>query len=185
MRAESDWLTLQRDCTATTVPWGERVELSTGGEIRVIQQLGGSATVETAMGMLLRVDAEDLDALGLDRPADPTDNPNRDPDAPFTLDSVYAALDEVYDPEIPLSIVELGLVYRCEAEVDDAGLRTVEIDMTMTAPGCGMGEVLQTDAARAVAAVPGVDRVEVNLVWEPRWSMQHMSDAARLQLGLL
>lgn len=154
MNADGAWVTLRRDCAATTVPWGERVELSTGGEVQVTQQLGGSVTVQTAMGMLLRVDAEDLDALGLEPLADPTHTSDSDPDAPFTLESVYAALDEVYDPEIPLSIVELGLVYRCEAEVDDAGLRHVEIDMTMTAPGCGMGEVLQIDAARAVARCP-------------------------------
>ncbi len=185
MTSTSDgWLLLARDCPATTVPWGERVALSEGGEVQVVQQLGRSVTVRTRMGMLLRVDAEDADALGLDAPAEPLGGAGNVP-VDFELSHVYDALGGVYDPEIPVSIVELGLVYRCEAHVDADGHRKVEIDMTMTAPGCGMGDVLQADAARAVAAVPGVDEVEVNLVWSPPWSIQHMSDAARLELGLL
>jgi metal-sulfur cluster biosynthetic enzyme len=91
----------------------------------------------------------------------------------------------VYDPEIPVSIVDLGLVYRCDERLDDDGTRRIEIDMSMTAPGCGMGDILRADAARAVLAVPGVDDVEVELVWDPPWTIHRMSEAARLELGLL
>lgn len=173
--------TLTRDCPATTVPYGESVTLDAGGEIQVVQQLGGSITVRTELGLLLRIDGADADALGLEPPRapDPTTEGN------FDIAQVMAALDTIYDPEIPISIVELGLVYRCEAIDQPDGTRRVEIDMTMTAPGCGMGDVLSVDATKAVAAIPGVDAVEVTLVWDPPWSMHRISEAARLQLGLL
>lgn len=172
---------LTRDCTATTVPYGDAVTLDAGGEVQVVQQLGGSITVRTELGLLLRVAGTDADALGLEPPSAP------DPvvDASFDIAQVMAVLDTIYDPEIPISIVELGLVYRCEALDQPDGTRRVEIDMTMTAPGCGMGDVLSVDATRAVAALPGVDDVEVTLVWDPPWSMHRISEAARLQLGIL
>jgi metal-sulfur cluster biosynthetic enzyme len=102
----------------------------------------------------------------------------------FELASVVDALQQVYDPEIPVSIVELGLVYRCEERLD-GGRRTIEIDMSMTAPGCGMGDLLRQAAERAVREVPGVDDVVVELVWDPPWTTARISEAARLQLGLL
>jgi metal-sulfur cluster biosynthetic enzyme len=108
-----------------------------------------------------------------------------EPSGPFDMSLVLDALGQVYDPEIPVSIVELGLVYRCEEVTGPLGTRRIEIDMSMTAPGCGMGDILRHDAADAVSAVPGVDDVEVNLVWDPPWTMHRMSEAARLQLGLL
>jgi probable FeS assembly SUF system protein SufT len=173
--------TLTRDCPATTVPYGESVTLDAGGEVRVVQQLGGSITVRTELGLLLRVAGADADALGLEPPSAPDPTADRD----FDIAQVEAVLDTIYDPEIPISIVELGLVYRCEAIEQPDGTRRIEIDMTMTAPGCGMGDVLSVDATNAVAALPGVDDVEVTLVWDPPWSMQRVSEAARLQLGLL
>ena len=177
-----DGIVLQRDCTATTVPYGERVELTAGGEVAIVQQLGGSITVQTQMGTLLRVDGADADALGLEVQADATGPTEA---AAFDISHVLDALQSVYDPEIPVSIVELGLVYRCEEHEGPDGRRRVEIDMTMTAPGCGMGDVLRGDAIRVAQAVPGVDDVEVNLVWDPPWSIHRMSEATRLQLGLL
>ena len=104
---------------------------------------------------------------------------------PFEISHVLDALHEIYDPEIPVSIVELGLVFRCEEIQCPDGTRRIEIDMSMTAPGCGMGDILRADALRAVQAVPGVDEVDVTLVWTPPWSVDRMSEAARLQLGLL
>lgn len=170
---------LRRDCPATTVPYGEQVELTQGGLVTIVQRLGGSVTVRTPMGSLLRIDGEDLDALGLS----PTvDTPAKN--GPFSLDHVTAALHTVFDPEIPVSIVELGLVYRCEEVLTSDG-RRIEIDMTMTAPGCGMGDVLRDDVLRAVGALSGVDTVEVTLVWDPPWNLDFISPAARLQLGLL
>lgn len=175
-------ITLLRDCMATTVPAGELVLLNEGGEVEIVQQLGGSITVRTAVGSLLRIDAADADALGLEPPEDAVPAPA---DGPFDMSQVLAALDQVYDPEIPVSIVELGLVYRCEELPGPLGTRRIEIDLSMTAPGCGMGDVLRADAARVVSAVPGVDDVEVELVWDPPWTIDRMSEAARLQLGLL
>ena len=176
---------LRRDCMATTVPAGQVVLLAEGGEVAVVQQLGASITVRTELGSLLRLDATDADALGLEPPDEDGALAAAGEGGPFELDRVLAALDQVYDPEIPVSIVELGLVYRCEEVPDLLGSRRIEIDMSMTAPGCGMGDVLRGEAARAVLAVSGVDAVEVNLVWDPPWTIHRMSEAARLQLGLL
>jgi metal-sulfur cluster biosynthetic enzyme len=101
------------------------------------------------------------------------------------MSDVVAALQNVYDPEIPVSVVELGLIYRCEEELLPDGTRLISIDMSMTAPGCGMGDILRADAERVVRMIPGVDDVEVTLVWDPPWNMSRMSEAVRLQLGLL
>lgn len=175
---------LSRDCTAITVPYGDEVALSAGGVLWVVQRLGGSITVRTEMGTLLRIDAADADALGLaDEGAERAVSLHGS--EPFSMDQVTNALRTVYDPEIPVSIVDLGLVYRCEEVVSDDGTRRVEIDMTMTAPGCGMGDVLCADARRAVERIPGVDGVDVELVFDPPWSVAAMSEEVRLQLGLL
>lgn len=179
-------IALLRDCAAITVPHGDRVELTAGGEVEIVQQLGGSITVRTELGTLLRIDGDDADALGLDPVAADVATSDHDRGAEhFDMTAVEAALSGVYDPEIPVDILNLGLVYRCEEVRLDDGRRRIEIDMTMTAPGCGMGDVLQADAARAVQAVPGVDEVDVTLVWDPPWSMARVSDATKLELGLL
>lgn len=177
----SETIALIRECPATTIPYGERTTLDAGDEVQVLQQLGGSITVQSEGGRLVRIDGADADALGLE----PSAAPLPQVDGEFDIAQVMAVLDTVYDPEIPISIVELGLVYRCEAIDQPDGTRRIEIDMTMTAPGCGMGDVLSADAAKAVGAIPGVDEVEVTLVWDPPWSMQLISEAARLELGLL
>lgn len=178
---EGEVLTLSRDCAATTIPYGESVTLDAGGAVQIVQQLGGSITVRTELGLLLRIAGVDADALGLEAPTTPDIAVEGD----FDIAQVMAALDTIYDPEIPISIVELGLVYRCEATERSDGAHHVEVDMTMTAPGCGMGDILIHDAARAIHALPGVGDVEVTLVWDPPWTMQRISEAARLQLGLL
>lgn len=177
---------LTRDCDAITVPHGERVALTAGGEVEIVQRLGGSITVRTQLGTLLRIDGDDADVLGLEPGV--TESAVRiagDETGSYSVDEVQRALRGVYDPEIPVNIVDLGLVYRCEERVLDDGRRRIEIDMTMTAPGCGMGDVIQADAARAVQAVPGVDEVDVRLVWDPPWTMARMPEATRLELGLL
>ena len=115
----------------------------------------------------------------------PPSAPDPVADGAFDIAQVEAVLHTIYDPEIPISIIELGLVYRCEAIDQPDGTRRIEVDMTMTAPGCGMGDVLSADATRAITALPGVDDVEVTLVWDPPWSMHRMSEASRLELGLL
>ncbi len=181
MRREWNPVVISRDISATTVPQGERIQLNEGGEVEIFQQLGNSVTVLTQMGTLLRVDGADADALGLEK----VTVPNAEGDEPYSPEHVIGALKGVYDPEIPVNIVDLGLVYRCDEVPLDDGRRRIEIDMTMTAPGCGMGDVLTADARRAVGSVPGVDEVEVNLVWSPPWDMSKMSEETRLELGLL
>jgi probable FeS assembly SUF system protein SufT len=181
-----DPITLRRDCDAVTVPHGEVVALTAGGEVEIVQRLGGSITVRTQLGTLLRIDGADADVLGLEPGV--TESQVRiasDDSGPYSIEAVHEALRGVYDPEIPVNIVDLGLVYRCEERTLDDGRRRIEIDMTMTAPGCGMGDVLRADAARAVQAVSGVDEVDVALVWDPPWTMARMPEATRLELGLL
>jgi len=178
-----DPVELTRDCAATTVPYGEQVTLDAGGLVEVVQRLGASITVRTEMGSLLRIDSVDADALGLDGvDVDVDVGPAT---GPFDICHVIGALQNIYDPEIPVSIVELGLIYRCDEVRRPDGTRLIEIDMSMTAPGCGMGDILRADALRAVQAIPGVDDVDVTLVWDPPWNIGRMSEAARLQLGML
>lgn len=191
MTSQAVVVEVARDCPATIVPFGVQVTLAAGERVRVMQQLGGSVTVRTEEGSMLRIDGSDADALGIALDPAEAEAPGGgvervDPaDSTFDMDLVTAALHTVYDPEIPVSIVELGLVYRCEEHRRPDGTRRVEVDMSMTAPGCGMGDILCDDAARAVRAVPGVDDVEVTLVWDPPWTMHRMSEATRLELGLL
>lgn len=177
-------LVVAADCPATAVPAGTPIVLAAGTTVEVVQTLGGAVTVRTAAG-LARVAAADAATLGID------DGPGGGVDrhvflkrSTFSMDQVTDALRTVYDPEIPINIVDLGLVYRC-AEVADGDGRLVEIDLSMTAPGCGMGDVLRAEAERVVAQVPGVDRVVATIVWDPPWSYDRLSDAARLQLGLI
>jgi probable FeS assembly SUF system protein SufT len=179
--ADSELVVLTRDCEATTIPYGERVIVPADSEVLIAQQLGESFTVRTPDFRLVRINGADADALGLDRPA----RAASPADVPFDLGLVTAALQQIYDPEIPIDIVELGLVYRCEVIERPDGGRRIEIDMTMTAPGCGMGDVLRADTVAALEVLPGVDEVEVTLVWDPPWTLQSLSEAARLQLGLL
>jgi metal-sulfur cluster biosynthetic enzyme len=103
----------------------------------------------------------------------------------FSMDQVLDALRTVSDPEIPIDVVELGLIYRCEEEVDGDGRRRIVVDMSMTSPGCGMSDILTADVERVVGRIPGVDEVDVTIVWDPPWGIDRLSDAARLQLGLL
>ena len=180
---QGEAIALRRSCSATTVPHGREITLDAGGVVFLVQQMGGSYTVSTEMGTLLRIDGDDSDALGFEPPAE-----RRVAIAGsggFSLEAVVDALHTVYDPEIPVSIVDLGLVYRCEEHTGPDGGRRIEIDMTMTAPGCGMGDVLRRDAVRAVERVTGVDSVEVEIVFDPPWTINAMTEEARLQLGLL
>ena len=172
---------LQRDCEATVIPGGERITLRRGDQVRVTQALGGSFTVTTDRGYLVRIDAQDAAALGLEGTVvneGPADS------GPFELQHVIEQLKTVYDPEIPINVVDLGLIYACDAQPLADGGHRVEIKMSMTAPGCGMGDVLKDDARARVQTVPGVSEVDIELVWDPPWDPSRMSDAARLQLGM-
>jgi probable FeS assembly SUF system protein SufT len=176
-----DPITVSRDCAATTVPYGEAVTLPAGSGVTVLQALGGNVTVRDTFGRLFRLAGSDADAVGLDPIGR---NVTIATKKPFTLEQVWDALRTVYDPEMSLNVVELGLVYRCD-ETIDGGRRTISIDMTMTAPGCGMGDILRHDVLRAVGALPGVDDVEVTIVFDPPWCVDRMPEDVRLSLGLL
>ena len=173
---------LKRDCEATIIPGGQEVTLAQGDCVELKQALGGSFTVRTERGYLVRIAAHDADALGLEgEPA------NEQPLAagPFELQQVIETLKTVFDPEIPVNVVDLGLIYLCEAHPLADGGHRVEIKMSMTAPGCGMGDVLKGDARAKVQALAGVTEVDVEIVWDPPWDASRMSEAAQLQLGML
>lgn len=172
---------LDQDCQATVIPGGQPMLLQRGEQVVVTQTLGGSATVQTQMGYLVRISAEDSAALGL---SGDDAEANSGDEGPFELDQVIAQLKNVFDPEIPINVVDLGLIYLCQAEPLADGTHRVEIKMSMTAPGCGMGDVLKEDARAAARSVPGVSDVDVELVWDPPWGQDRMSEAARLQLGM-
>ena len=172
---------LEQDCEATLIPGGQKVTLRRGDRVVVTQALGGSVTVQTEQGYLARIGATDATALGLGGTQDdeqPADS------GPFELEHVIDQLKTVFDPEIPVNVVDLGLVYACETRPLADGGHRVEIKMSMTAPGCGMGDVLKDDARARVQTVPGVSEVDIELVWDPPWDPSRMSDAARLQLGM-
>lgn len=176
-----DQVIVTRDCAATTVPYGENTVLAAGTEVRVMQALGGSITVRSGYGQLFRIDGSDADAVDME----PTIAERHHIDGPFAIEHVEDALRTVYDPEITLNVVELGLIYRCDEVTSEDGRRLISIEMTMTAPGCGMGDVLRADAERAVRSVPGVDDVEITIVFDPPWSVHRLSMETRLELGLL
>ena len=173
---------LTRDCEASIIPGGQEVTLAQGDCVMLTQALGGSFTVRTERGYLVRIAAQDADALGLEG-----EEANAEPVAtgPFELQQVIATLKTVFDPEIPVNVVDLGLIYVCEAYPLATGGHRVEIKMSMTAPGCGMGDVLKRDASTKVQALAGVTEVDVEIVWDPPWDASRMSEAAQLQLGML
>ncbi|NBD07632.1 MULTISPECIES: putative Fe-S cluster assembly protein SufT [Corallococcus] len=174
---------IERDVDAMLIPSGDKVLLPAGSELTVVQTLGGNVTVQDPYGQLFRIDEKNADVLGEDYAAKAKAPA---PDAPlgeFHEEQVWEQLRTVYDPEIPVNIVELGLVYTCKATPLEEGGQRVDIEMTLTAPGCGMGQVLVEDVRSKVSAVPGVKEAHVELVWEPQWDQGRMSDVARLQLG--
>ena len=180
---DSGPIILQRDVPATLVPLGTAGTLLQGTEVRITQRLGGHVTV-VSEGCMYRIDGHHADALGLN------DEQRQDIPAPTTREeaenAVLEQLATCYDPEIPINILELGLIYRIEVQpADDTGIGwRVDIDMTLTAPGCGMGGVLTQEVRDKVLRIPGVELVNVELVWDPPWSVERMSEAARLQSGL-
>ncbi len=182
---DTDTVTLQRDVAAALVPVGERVTLKAGEQATITQALGGSYTVVVG-GNMFRIDAKDADALGEIPAAQRAKDQGGAPASHDDIErEVWEQLGTCYDPEIPVSIVELGLVYECAIvpALGGEGWR-VQIRMTLTAPGCGMGDYLARDVEQKLLEIPGVKEVEVELVWDPPWTRDMMSEAARLQLGM-
>ena len=178
---------LRRNVEATQVPSGFRVVLTEGAWVTVQQTLGGQFTAMTDRGGLVRIDGKDADALGPEYEAEARKAVEEQAalaTGPFDNIKVWEALKTVYDPEIPASIVELGLVYLVASEAVDGGHRVV-VRMTLTAPACGIGPVLVDDVRRKVLGVPGVKEADVELVFDPPWDPSMMTEAARLQLGMM
>jgi probable FeS assembly SUF system protein SufT len=179
---------LKRDCPAVMIPAGNAVTLQAGERVVITQALGGSFTV-IINGNMARIEARDADALGKEvQPPSASATPQAaDASAPGLLDEeqVWEQLRTCFDPEIPVNIVDLGLVYDVQiAPLPEGGSR-VEVKMTLTAPGCGMGPVLQQDVENKVTGIPGVKEAVVQLVWEPPWNRDMLSEAAKLQLGMM
>jgi probable FeS assembly SUF system protein SufT len=173
---------LERDVSAVIVPAGEPLTLREGTSGFITQALGGSFTVYVE-GNLFHIAGSDADALGKEpvpAPAIPDNATDEDIAA-----VIWTQLRTCYDPEIPINIVDLGLIYRCDVASLADGQRSVSVDMTLTAPGCGMGPILLQDAQEKIAVIPTVADVKVELVFDPPWNQSMMSDEARLQTGMM
>lgn len=180
-RSDNEPVTLTRDVDAVIVPAGVSVKLREGQQGYITQALGGSFTVYVE-GNLFRIAGRDADALG----KDPVETPELPPDASDedVRELAWRQMRSCYDPEIPINIVELGLVYECLVTPEADG-RVVSVKMTLTAPGCGMGDVLVQDVRDKVEIIPTVVRADVELVFDPPWEQSMMSEAARLQTGMM
>lgn len=177
--AANQQIVLTRDVDATQIPSGIPHRLPAGTSVRLMQALGGSYTVITDLGYMVRIDAKDADTLGLaPAPAAAEATANE-----FSEDLVWEQLRTVYDPEIPVNVVDLGLIYACQISPVEDGNK-IDIRMTMTAPGCGMSDVLKADIQRKLSSLPTVKEVNVEVVFDPPWHPGKMTEGARLKLGL-
>lgn len=173
---------LNRDVSATAIPAGHAVTLPAGTEVFITQTLGGNVTVRTDHG-LFRVASGDVEAIA-GYTADEVPEAAGGATEEFSEGAVWDVLKTCFDPEIPVNIVDLGLVYDLAAEKTAAGGYSVEVKMTLTAPGCGMGPVIANDAREKIAALPQVESAQVHIVWDPVWTPQMISKEGRLRLGL-
>jgi probable FeS assembly SUF system protein SufT len=182
---ENKPVTLERECDAVLIPVGTPITLPEGSVVLVTQALGGSYTVNVN-GNLARIDAKNADALGyeVEDKTDTTIEEESTGDGTVNEDLVWEQLRTCYDPEIPINIVELGLIYECNITPLGADGNQVDVTMTLTAAGCGMGEFLADDVRTKILALPNVTRVNVELTFEPPWSQEMMSEAARLETGM-
>lgn len=178
-------VTLRRNCEAAMIPSGEKIVLSSGSTVWVTQSPGGSYTVMTDRGYMARIEGKDGDAIGLkpdlqNKPHDVAGNVSRE-----TVEHrVWEQLRTCFDPEIPVNIVDLGLIYACEVRpCDTAGYRA-QIKFTLTARGCGMGQFLRRDIQNKLSGIAGIREVEVELVWDPPWNQSMISHTAKQQLGI-
>ncbi len=174
--------TVSRDLDVTVIPYGEKIPLKQGSTVYITQSLGGSHTAMTDMGYMVRIEGKDADAIGETVVAGPTaEELAQKP----LVDLAWDQLKTCYDPEIPVNIVDLGLVYSCDVTPTEAGGQKVTVRFSLTAPGCGMGDVLKADIQGKMASLPRVTETDVDVVLDPPWDQSRMSDAARLQLGLM
>ena len=174
---------LKRDCEATEIPAGTSITLPAGTAVDITQTLGGSYTVRALAGGLFRIAPKDTDALGLDLA---TELRSAVPAAagPADEQAVWNTLRECYDPEIPVNIVDLGLVYDLQLSPLPEGGSAVAVKMTLTAPGCGMGGVIAGDAQQRLLSLPGIKEAQVEIVWDPPWHHSMITEQGRKILGL-
>jgi probable FeS assembly SUF system protein SufT len=180
---------LKRNVEASVIPVGTKVTLQAGEQAHITQTLGGTYTV-VVNGNMFRIENRDADALGLEpetKPAISAAAANGPINAEQLEKEIWNQMRTCYDPEIPVNIVDLGLIYDCKVEPIPGASNSyrVRVKMTLTAPGCGMGPVLQQDVQNKLLSLEGVDDVEVELVWEPQWNQGMLTEAAKLQLGLM
>jgi probable FeS assembly SUF system protein SufT len=177
-------ITFSRNAEAIMIPSGEKVLVPKGAQATITQSLGGTYTLITDRGLMVRVSGHEVEAIG----KSPQESADVKPEelTPEKLEEmVWDTLKTCYDPEIPVNIVDLGLVYLCELENSEEGGKNVKIKMTLTAPGCGMGPVLAGDVKMKLENLPGVKTADVEVVFDPVWDRSMMSEAARLQLGMM
>src|SRR3954454_13030916 len=180
---ENTEFTLSRDTEAIQIPSGQKTMIPAGTQGVITQTLGGSYTIATYQG-LARIAEKDLDALGIERPQT---NGSAATSAAGEVDekAVWDQLRQCYDPEIPVNIVDLGLVYDCQLSKGENGGTKVDVKMTLTAPGCGMGPAIAHDAQSKIMSIDGVDEADVQLVWDPPWNQDMISEAGRMKLGMV
>ncbi len=180
-------VTLSRNTDAVMIPSGERVLIPQGAHATITQSLGGSYTLITDRGLMVRVSGREVEAIGKtpENVAEVAEVKQGEALTPEELEElVWDQLKTCYDPEIPVNIVDLGLVYLCEVQPADGGGSKVKVKMTLTAPGCGMGPVLANDVKSKLESLPGVKDADVEVVFDPVWDRSMMSEAAKLQLGM-
>jgi probable FeS assembly SUF system protein SufT len=184
---ENTEFTLRRDCEAIQIPSGQKVTIRAGTQGVITQTLGGSYTIATPEG-LAQIASKDLDALGLDKTGANQATAAKSATATngeVSEEDVWNQLRQCYDPEIPVNIVDLGLVYDCRLTKKDGGGTKVEVKMTLTAPGCGMGPAIAYDAQSKILSIDGVEEADVQLVWDPPWNQNMISEAGRMKLGMI
>jgi probable FeS assembly SUF system protein SufT len=179
----NDSIALTRDVEAAIIPVGSKVTLQKGEQAHITQSLGGSYTV-IVNGNMFRIDGKDADALGFEASAKPVSTGKVVTQEDLEKE-VWNQLKTCYDPEIPVNIVDLGLIYDCHLNPLAESSYRVDVKMTLTAPGCGMGPMLAQDVQNKLLGLEGIDDVAVELVWDPPWNQAMMTEAAKLQLGLL
>jgi probable FeS assembly SUF system protein SufT len=176
-------LELKRDCAAVQIPAGTAITLAAGTPVDITQTLGGSYTIH-APGGLFRIAAQDADALGLDASAGNATVEGAPASDAVSDEQIWETLRTCYDPEIPVNIVDLGLVYEMKVDRPADGRCVVQVKMTLTAPGCGMGGVIAGDAQQKLLGLPGVEEASVEIVWDPPWHHSMITEQGRKVLGL-
>ena len=178
-------VTFSRNAEGIMIPSGERVLVPNGSHGTITQSLGGSYTLITDRGLMIRVSGKEVEAIGKTPQNVPETKVGEEVTPEKLEEMVWDQLKTCFDPEIPVNIVDLGLVYLCELEPAEDGGKNVKIKMTLTAPGCGMGPVLAHDVKQKIESLPGVKTADVEVVFDPVWDRSMMSDAAKLQLGMM